>query len=191
MTRPNKPDQIIIIPVVSIVQIANVQLIPLHPTKYGDGYSKEGNVLFNDALNTFYLRLYDVEHMIKDHSDSERGNPLPPHGLLFPYRIPFSCIYIYIHVSQCLSAVYQTEKTQDWIPPRQKKNKPHNKTQKHKKTHTQQQQKTTTKNNPIPHKKTKQQQTNNDKNQNKKPTQPKQHTKQRNKTTTNTQINSL
>ena len=21
---------------------------------------------------------------VKDHSDSERGNPLPPHGLLFP-----------------------------------------------------------------------------------------------------------
>ena len=24
--------------------------------------------------------------MVKDHSDSERGNPLPPHGLLFPIR---------------------------------------------------------------------------------------------------------
>ena len=44
---------------------------------------KEENVLFNDALNTFYLRLYDVRHMVKDHSDSERGNSLPPHGLLF------------------------------------------------------------------------------------------------------------
>ena len=45
---------------------------------------KEGNVLFNDALNTFYLWLYGIRHMVKDHSDSERGNPLPPHGLLFP-----------------------------------------------------------------------------------------------------------
>ena len=44
---------------------------------------KEGNVLFNNALNTFYLRLYGVGHMVKDHSDSERGNPLPSHGLLF------------------------------------------------------------------------------------------------------------
>ena len=44
---------------------------------------KEGNVLFNDTLNTFYLRLHGVRHMVKDHSDSERGNPLPPHGLLF------------------------------------------------------------------------------------------------------------
>ena len=34
---------------------------------------KEGNVLFNDALNTFYLRLYGVRHMVEDHSDSERG----------------------------------------------------------------------------------------------------------------------
>ena len=40
------------------------------------------NVLFNDSLNTFYLRLYGVRHMVKDHSDSEKGNPLPPHRLL-------------------------------------------------------------------------------------------------------------
>ena len=33
---------------------------------------KEGNVLFNDTLNTFYLRLYGIRHMVKDHTDSER-----------------------------------------------------------------------------------------------------------------------
>ena len=33
----------------------------------------------------FYLRLYGVDHKAKDHSDSERGNPLPPlNGVLFP-----------------------------------------------------------------------------------------------------------
>ena len=51
-----------------------------------DGYDNEerkGNVLFNDALNTFYLRLYGIRHMVKDHTDSKRGNPLLPHGLLF------------------------------------------------------------------------------------------------------------
>ena len=50
---------------------------------------KEGNVLINDALNTFYLQLYDIRHMIKDHLDFERGNPLPPHGLLFPISSKF------------------------------------------------------------------------------------------------------
>ena len=45
---------------------------------------KEGNTLFNDALNTFHLWLYGVRHMVKDHSDNERGNLLLPHGLLFP-----------------------------------------------------------------------------------------------------------
>ena len=46
---------------------------------------KERNILFNDALNTFnFLRLYGVGHMVNEHSDSERGKPLPPHGLLFP-----------------------------------------------------------------------------------------------------------
>ena len=53
---------------------------------------KEGNVLFNDALNTFYLRLYRVRHMVKDHSDSERGKPLLPHELLFPIN---SNVFLY------------------------------------------------------------------------------------------------
>ena len=34
--------------------------------------------------HTFYLRLYGVRHMVKNHSDSEKGNPLLPHRLLFP-----------------------------------------------------------------------------------------------------------
>ena len=41
-----------------------------------------GDFLFNDALNTFYLRLYGVKYKVKDHSDSEKGNPLLPHRLL-------------------------------------------------------------------------------------------------------------
>ena len=45
---------------------------------------KGGNVLFNDALKIFYLRLYGVGHMVKNHSDSDGGNLLLPHGLLFP-----------------------------------------------------------------------------------------------------------
>ena len=45
---------------------------------------KEGNVLFNNALNTFYLWLYGIRHMVKDNSDSEGGNPLLAlHGLHF------------------------------------------------------------------------------------------------------------
>ena len=50
------------------------------------GGRKEEHILFNDTLNTSYLWLYGVRHMVKDHSDSEKGNPLPPHGLLFPER---------------------------------------------------------------------------------------------------------
>ena len=36
---------------------------------------KEGNVLFNDALNTFYLRLYGDIHMVKYHSDYRVRKP--------------------------------------------------------------------------------------------------------------------
>ena len=53
------------------------------PARKQIGYWVEGNALFNDTLNTFYLRLYGVRHMVKDHSDSQKGNLLPPHGLLF------------------------------------------------------------------------------------------------------------
>ena len=58
---------------------------------------KEVNVLFNDALSTFYLRFYGFGHMAKDHSDTERGNPLPPHGLHFP--ICSTVLYAYVLAS--------------------------------------------------------------------------------------------
>ena len=56
---------------------------------------KEGNVLFNDALNTFCLQLYGVGYNYgKDHSDNKKGNLLSPHGLLFPIssKGSFMCI---------------------------------------------------------------------------------------------------
>ena len=58
---------------------------------------KEGNVLLNDTLNTFYLRLYGVGHMVKNHSDSERGNPLLTHGLIFLISNKGSFIYASSH----------------------------------------------------------------------------------------------
>ena len=50
-----------------------------------------GNILFNNALNTL---LYGIRHMVRDHTDSETGNPLPPHGLLFPISSKGSFICI-------------------------------------------------------------------------------------------------
>ena len=47
-------------------------------------------ILFNDALNTIYLRLFGVGHTDTDYSDNERGNPLSSfmssiaRGLLYP-----------------------------------------------------------------------------------------------------------
>ena len=50
-------------------------------------------VLFNDTLNTFsYGYMASDIIMVKGHSDSERGNPLPPHGLLFLISGKGSCI---------------------------------------------------------------------------------------------------
>ena len=36
---------------------------------------RKENGLFNDALNTFYLRLYGIGHIVEDYSDSEMGKP--------------------------------------------------------------------------------------------------------------------
>ena len=35
----------------------------------------QGNILFNHALNTFYLWLYGVGYRVKNHSDSKRRKP--------------------------------------------------------------------------------------------------------------------
>ena len=69
------------------------QPLPLPPPLPSQPGRKEGNVLFNDALNTFYLWLYSVRLMVEDHKESKRGNPQPPHGLLFPINSkgPFIC----------------------------------------------------------------------------------------------------
>ena len=44
---------------------------------------KEGKVLFNDATHFIYGYMASDIIIVKDHSDSDRGNPLPPHGLFF------------------------------------------------------------------------------------------------------------
>ena len=59
-----------------------IYILRITDTTLANWRERERNVLFNDALITFYLRLYGVRHMVKDHSDSEKGNPLPPHRLL-------------------------------------------------------------------------------------------------------------
>ena len=50
--------------------------------------------------------------MVKDHSDSERGNPLPPHGLLFWARLLDSiiaakcvCMFVCVCVYVCVCMV--------------------------------------------------------------------------------------
>ena len=56
--------------------------IALERTLYQEG--RKEMFYFTTHSTHFILRLYGVGYMVKDHSDSERGNPLPPHGLLFP-----------------------------------------------------------------------------------------------------------
>ena len=80
--------------VTSFITSVNILNLISFDNFFGIFGRKDGNVLFNDALNTFYLRLRGVRHMVKDYSDSERGNPLPSHGLLFPISSKGSLICI-------------------------------------------------------------------------------------------------
>ena len=47
-----------------------------------DHRRKEMSYLTTDS--THFIYGYMASDIVKDHSDSERGNPLPPHGLRFP-----------------------------------------------------------------------------------------------------------
>ena len=75
--------------------------------KFGETFNRERerNVLFNDTLNTFYLRLYGVRHMVKDHSDSEKGNPLPPHRLLLSSLFVF-VVSVVVVVAAAIAVVF-------------------------------------------------------------------------------------
>ena len=68
---------------------------------FESGRDKEENISFNNALNSFYLRLYGVWHVVTDDLDNKRGNPLPPlHGLHFhlPARV---LLYYHSGVERC------------------------------------------------------------------------------------------
>ena len=78
---------------------------------------EEWKVLFNNAFNTFYLQLYGTGHIIKDQSESKRGNPLPMlHYLIFLINskgsfictIPQTREYIY-------NTVFVTAVVENWL----------------------------------------------------------------------------
>ena len=67
---------------------------------------KEANVLFNDALDTFYLWLYGIGHTEKHNSDKTRANPLLPlHGLHFAIssKVSFICTITINSIAQIIT----------------------------------------------------------------------------------------
>ena len=56
------------------------------PNNFIYGYMEGRKEMFYLMTHSthFILRLYGIGHMVKDHLDSETGNPLLAHGLLFP-----------------------------------------------------------------------------------------------------------
>ena len=68
---------------------------------------KEGRKEMFHLTIHFYLRLYGVRHMVKEHSDSQRGNPLPTHGLLFSINSKGSFIFVLETVPRFEPSTYQ------------------------------------------------------------------------------------
>ena len=96
-------------------QPCNVQPLSGPPGAGRKEGRKKGNVLFNDALNTFHLRLYGVRHMIEDHSESEIGNLLPPQGLLFLTSSKGSFICIIPQTGLTHTTAFVTQVVKHWL----------------------------------------------------------------------------
>ena len=73
----------------------------------------------------FYLTTYSTHfiygytasvygYTVKDHSDSERGNPVPPHGLLFPINSKGSFISI-IHARISHTTAFVIPFVEHWL----------------------------------------------------------------------------
>ena len=59
------------------------------------------------VVNTFYLRVYCVGHMVKEYSEIERGNPLPPLYGLFLIRSKNSSIDMIVHTTAFATPVVE------------------------------------------------------------------------------------
>ena len=75
----------------------------------------QGNVLFNDTLDTFYLWLYGVGHMVKDHSDSEREETDCRH-MGYSFRITARFFYMH-HPTDRIAHIkaFVTPVVEDWL----------------------------------------------------------------------------
>ena len=69
-----------------------ISTLPFHSCLLDD--DEEEMYYLTTHSTHFYLRLYGVGHMVKDHSDSKRENLLLPHGLLFPISSKGSFIWV-------------------------------------------------------------------------------------------------
>ena len=63
----------------------------------------EGNVLFNDALITFYLQLYGVTHMVKYHSE-RKSAAATNFLLLFAWSFTI-CLTAYNCKNKCVECI--------------------------------------------------------------------------------------
>ena len=60
--------------------------------------------------STHFIYGYMTSHMVKDHSDSKRGNLLVPHGLLFLISSKGSFIYTIPQIGQHIHGLFYSSR---------------------------------------------------------------------------------
>ena len=93
--------------------IIKIHKSTLSKYKYYISFDKEGNILFNDALDTFLIRLYGVGRMVWDHSDSKEET----HCMGYSFRLA-ARVLLYAssdrHDSICHGLCY-TSRVEHWL----------------------------------------------------------------------------
>ena len=68
-----------------LLGLSSAAPFPLLPGRGSAGYNEGRKEMFYlTTHSTHFIYGYMASDMVKDHSDSEKENPLPPHMLLFP-----------------------------------------------------------------------------------------------------------
>ena len=71
--------------------------IGLRHRQNNSSWKKGANVLFNDILNTFYLRSYVVRYMVKYHWDNVREETLCRHVKIYSFWLTSEHLYALSH----------------------------------------------------------------------------------------------
>ena len=92
---------------INFCNIAASQLVPARSffSFYFSSNRKEGNVLFNDALNTFYLRLYGITHHDPSHHERTLTTKLDLNCSSYRNLLCGFVRFVYVNINQSMNCI--------------------------------------------------------------------------------------